>query len=129
MNLKLLLNFKNKPSLKSKKNITVESSSSEIIKNKTLSGCFYVFSKNYIDLFDGLDDRTFMYGEEVLLSIIMKNNNLISIYDPNIVINHLVGASVISNKDSLLKKQKFLIKNVSKSMRYALKEIRKGKKL
>lgn len=29
-----------------------------------------------------MDDRTFMYGEEVLLSIIMKNNNLISIYDP-----------------------------------------------
>lgn len=56
-----------------RKNDNIEDSlvSNNVVLNKTLSGCFYVFSKKYIELFDGLDNRTFMYGEEVLLSIIL----------------------------------------------------------
>ena len=36
-------------------------------KDAFLHGCCFIFSKNYIDKFDGLDDRTFLYGEEALL--------------------------------------------------------------
>lgn len=90
-----------------RKNDNIEDSlvSNNVVLNKTLSGCFYVFSKKYIELFDGLDNRTFMYGEEVLLSIILHKHDLITIYDPNIVINHLVGASIDSENNNLVKKQ------------------------
>ena len=90
-----------------RKNDYIEDSlvSNNVVLNKTLSGCFYVFSKKYIELFDGLDNRTFMYGEEVLLSIILHKHDLITIYDPNIVINHLVGASIDSENNNLVKKQ------------------------
>lgn len=108
-----------------RKNDNIEDSlvSNNVVLNKTLSGCFYVFSKKYIELFDGLDNRTFMYGEEVLLSIILHKHDLITIYDPNIVINHLVGASIDSENNNLVKKQKFLVDNVNKSMKVVLKEL------
>ena len=33
-------------------------------ENVVLHGCFLIFSKKYMDKFDGLDDRTFLYMEE-----------------------------------------------------------------
>lgn len=118
------INNENKPNNSGKKNSQIDSINN-VVEGKTLSGCFYVFSREYIDIFDGLDDRTFMYGEEILLAVIMNRYNLKSIYDPNIVINHLVGASVSNERGSMLKKKKFLAENVNKSMKFALKEINK----
>lgn len=34
-----------------------------------LHGCFLIFSKHYIDVFDGLYDKTFLYEEEILLKL------------------------------------------------------------
>jgi GT2 family glycosyltransferase len=34
-----------------------------------LHGCFLIFSKEYIDRFDGIYDKTFLYGEELLLRL------------------------------------------------------------
>ena len=35
----------------------------------SIHGCFLIFSKHYIDVFDGLYDKTFLYGEEILLKL------------------------------------------------------------
>ncbi len=32
-----------------------------------IHGCFLIFSKHYINIFDGLNEKTFLYGEETLL--------------------------------------------------------------
>ena len=57
--------------------------------NILLSGCCWIFSKEYINRFDGLDEKTFMYCEEEFLYYKLKNNNLLSIYSPKIEIIHL----------------------------------------
>lgn len=36
-------------------------------ENVVLHGCFLIFSKNYFEVFSGLDARTFMYSEENIL--------------------------------------------------------------
>lgn len=53
-----------------------------------LHGCFLVFSREYISIFNGLNDRTFLFGEEDLLYLRLKTNRLISYYSPKIRIYH-----------------------------------------
>lgn len=53
-----------------------------------LHGAFLVFAKPYIDAYDGLDDRTFMYGEESLLAVRLKKSSLLSVYAPEIEVLH-----------------------------------------
>lgn len=48
----------------------------ELDKRYQLHGCFLIFSKQYIDKFDGLYDRTFLYGEETLLRMRCDRENL-----------------------------------------------------
>ena len=44
-----------------------------------LHGCCLIFSPTYIKKFDGIDDRTFLYHEEELLSLRLKQNKLLSV--------------------------------------------------
>lgn len=53
-----------------------------------LHGCFLVFSRVYICTFNGLNDRTFLFGEEDLLYLRLKTNKLMSYYSPKIRIYH-----------------------------------------
>ncbi len=59
------------------------------VENTVLHGCFLIFSKKYINLFDGFDERTFMFREEELLYLRLKKFNLLSVYNPKIKIKHL----------------------------------------
>lgn len=90
-----------------------------------LHGCFYIFSKQYIDMFDGLDDRTYMYGEEVLLFIRLKRNNLKSVYNPDIEILHKEDSSTNAYCDkNNRKKQLFKRKNALKSLKIILEDLK-----
>lgn len=62
-------------------------------KNICLHGAFLIFSRKYIDLFDGLNDITYLYGEEEFLFWRLKKYNLLSIYYPKIVILHKSSSS------------------------------------
>lgn len=57
-------------------------------ENIVLHGAFLVFSKKYIELFDGLNPITFFYGEEEMLAIRLYENKLKSIYFPSVEILH-----------------------------------------
>lgn len=57
-------------------------------ENVQLHGCFMVFSKEYIDRFEGLDNRTFLYMEEDILYQHILNNQLKTVYFPDIVVFH-----------------------------------------
>lgn len=53
-----------------------------------LHGACLIFSKNYINEFDGLDNRTFLYFEEDILRLYCKNKNLLMMYSGDLVIEH-----------------------------------------
>lgn len=92
-------------------------------ENIVLHGSFLIFSKEYIEKFDGLDDRTFLYREEELLAIRLKKNNLKSVYNPEIKIFHNEdGATNAMNKNNR-KKQIFVSKNLIKSTKILIDEM------
>jgi len=94
------------------------------IKNIVLHGSCLIFSKNYINLFDGLDDRTFLYCEEELLYIRLIKNKLISLYDPNMKVLHNENGSTNSSIINSRKRNIFIDKNLIKSNKILLKELK-----
>lgn len=75
-----------------------------------LHGACLIFGKNYIDSYDGLYDKTFMYGEESILKFIVNRDNLRMAYLDNISINHLEGVSVASVFGKGVKNRNFYYK-------------------
>ncbi|MFV0255155.1 MAG: glycosyltransferase [Erysipelotrichaceae bacterium] len=53
-----------------------------------LHGCCWVFSPVYLNKFNGLEERTFFYGEEDVLFVQLVRNNLLSVYQPLVKIKH-----------------------------------------
>lgn len=96
-------------------------------ENIVLHGCFLIFSKEYINLFDGLDDRTFLYREEELLAIRLKKHNLKSVYSPNLQILHNEDSSTNAITKSNRKKQIFVDKNLIHSSKILIKELKEKK--
>lgn len=79
--------------------------------NVQLHGCFLVFSKKYVDKFSGLDDRTFLYMEEDILYKHMMENELVMVYNPDIVVYHEEDVSTDSIAVSQRKKIDFVYRN------------------
>lgn len=75
-------------------------------KQVVLQGCFLVFSYNAFEHIDGFDSRTFLYYEEPILYLNLMKNNLVTVYDPEIVIYHKDGRATNSasynSRDRLL---------------------------
>lgn len=75
-------------------------------KQVVLQGCFLVFSDIAFKYIDGFDDRTFLYYEEPILFLNLIKHNLVTVYDPEIVIYHKDGratkSSSSNNRDKLL---------------------------
>lgn len=90
-----------------------------------LHGCFLIFSPQYINKFDGLDDRTFLYCEEHLLYLRLKKSNLLSVYNPNVIIFHSEDAATNTIARSDRKKNIFVSKNKIKSGKILLSELKK----
>lgn len=71
-----------------------------------LQGCFLVFSEKAFEYIKGFDERTFLYYEEPILYLSLMKHDLITVFDPEIVIYHKEGRSTSSvvkkDKDKLL---------------------------
>lgn len=94
-------------------------------ENVVLHGCFLIFSKKYMDKFDGLDDQTFLYMEEKILQSHLLQNKMLSVYNPNIVIYHNEDSSTKTITKTRRKKELFILKNANKSAKILLKELKK----
>lgn len=94
-------------------------------ENIVLHGCFLIFSRKYIELFDGIDDRTFLYLEEDLLAIRLKKNRLKSVYSPRIVIHHNEDGATDAISSNSRNKNIFISKNWLKSSKIVLSELKK----
>lgn len=88
-----------------------------------LHGCCWIFSDIYITKFDGIDNKTFLYGEEDLLYIRLKKNNLISVYNPEISIKHLEDVSTNLSEKNFYEKKKKMYKNLIFASKVLLKEM------
>lgn len=93
------------------------------MNNVELHGSFLIFSLEFIEKFDGLDDRTFMYCEEEFLFARCMFNNLKTRFNPAIRILH---NEVENRKASILqqrKKRLFRVKNCLKSLKLYSRDI------
>ena len=88
--------------------------------NVSLHGCFMVFSRVYINEFDGLNDSTFMYGEEEILYKMILDHKMKSVYTPEIAVFHKEDASTNSVHKSGHSKKDFYYRNLVKSTRVLL---------
>ncbi|WGX75702.1 glycosyltransferase [Paraclostridium bifermentans] len=84
----------------------------EVDTNKTsddiqLHGACLIFSKRYIDKYDGLYDKTFMYGEESILKHIIDKNNMSMVYIDELMIYHKEGSSTDAIYGKGIKKRQF----------------------
>lgn len=58
------------------------------LQQMQLHGCFLIFSREYIEKFDGIYDKTFLYGEETLLRLRCIRTNITMFYLPSISALH-----------------------------------------
>lgn len=89
--------------------------------NVSVHGCFIVFSKIYVDVFDGLNENTFMYGEEEILYKTLLNYKMKSIYTPEILVYHKEDTSTNLVHRSNYSKKGFYYKNMIKATKVLLK--------
>ncbi len=92
-------------------------------ENAVLNGCCMIFSKQYIDKFDGLEEKTFMYGEEELLNILLKREKLLSVYNPKLEVFHHEYSSTKKISNSSRKVNLFRLKYMIIANKIILKEL------
>lgn len=92
-----------------------------------LHGCCLIFSREYINVYDGLDERTFLYYEEFLLYLRLKKLKLKSVYNPYLMVYHSEGASTNQKCKNKKKKIEFVLKNEIKSLNILIKELESKK--
>lgn len=94
-------------------------------ENVLIHGSCIIFSKVYIDKFDGIDDRTFLYYEEQLLYLRLMKNNMKSVYNPYIMIFHNEGVATSKSAKNKRKKVDFQLKHEIDSLNILISELEK----
>ncbi len=93
-------------------------------ENVQIAGCCLIFSKEYIDQFEGLNSGTFMYLEETILYIMVKKAGLKMIYNPALEIVHSEDAATLETFNGKSRKaRQFKYKCQMQSFKVLLDEI------
>ena len=71
-------------------------------------GCCLIFSRKFIQKYDGLHEGTFMYGEEIILFTQMLCNGERTVYMPEIIMFHAHGMSTNEAKKGISKNKRLL---------------------
>ena len=84
----------------------VPANGSKILTKAPLHGCCLIFSKDYIDKYKyPFYNETFLFHEEEFLYQRVIKDNLVSVYDPKLMVFHKEGSSIKkSNKKERLSK-------------------------
>lgn len=98
----------------------------EPVNNVELHGSFLVFSPIYIERFDGLDERTFLYCEEEFLFARCYFNRLKTRFNPQIQIIHNEMENSNSSIMKMRKKRLFRVRNCLKSLFVYRKALKNG---
>lgn len=78
------------------------------MENVRLHGCCMIFSPIYIEEFDGLDNRTYFYGEEDILFVRLIRSHMKSVYEPKLKIFHCEEAATAVAMGRDYKKRRFI---------------------
>lgn len=84
--------------------------------NHQLHGSFWIFSKEYFNFFDGIDPKTFLYGEESILFLHLMMNKLTTLYTPELCIYHKEDSSTNSFLGTTKEKSDFVSKHSIESL-------------
>lgn len=96
----------------------------ELQKDVVLHGSCIIFTDIFFDAkLNGYDNRTFLYREEHLLYLMLKRNNLLSIYQPELEIRHLGDVSTDSVCKDKNSKNKLKRDNEIKSLKIVINEL------
>lgn len=79
--------------------------------NVQLHGACLIFSPAYVKEYEGLYNKTFMYGEEHILFYTMSKENKKTLYSPHLKIYHREKGST-SYKEKSNRKRRFIFKNL-----------------
>lgn len=128
LRLKLLLNYVHLDRIVDIKKIfnkrTSNNLPNERHENIVLHGCCLIFSRKYIEMFDGIDDRTFLYHEEELLFERARKNNLKIIYSPKLKILHKEYGATKTIAKTKNKTRRFRYKNLILSAKVLYKDLK-----
>lgn len=89
-----------------------------------LHGCFWLLSPQYISAFDGLEEWTFMYHEELILSLQVKHKHMVMMYEPAIEIFHEHMASTNCLHSSLRESKRIRYKRELDSVKIVLNQLK-----
>jgi GT2 family glycosyltransferase len=99
-----------------------------LLNNVALHCCAIIFSKKYVNKFyDSFDSRTFLFHEEEFLYQRIINYNLISIYDPSLIVFHKEGSSLKKSKKNERLRRLYREKERIKSLNILLNDLEGGK--
>ena len=95
-------------------------------ENAFLHGSCWVFSPIYIEKFNGICDKTFMYVEEDILNYLCKRNGLKMLYSPSLRIFHKEDSSSNAVLGKTRSKQLFICNHSKNSLNVLLELMQKG---
>lgn len=105
----------------------VENDNLSQVKDYMLHGSCLVFSKDYIKKYDGLYNKTFLYGEENILYFISKRDNLELRYFDDAFIHHKEDSATNSIVKEENQKRRFQYKHSLKSFKELYKLMKESK--
>ena len=91
-------------------------------ENVCLHGCFWVFSRGFMQTFNGLDEGTFLYVEEDILYTQLSDKKMKTVYLPEIRIYHKEDSAANAVASSKHEKRMRFYENLYRSL-IRLKEI------
>lgn len=97
-------------------------------ENVVLHGCALIFSPIYIKKFDGIDEKTFLYREEEFLYLNLRKHNMLSVYNPRLLIFHNEAVATKNTNSLKRKKDRFVYKNLISANKVFLQELKKYQK-
>lgn len=97
------------------------------LEDVKLHGSCLVFSKLYVNSYDGLNPNTFLYEEESILFYEMKRDCHKTVYNPDIMIYHKEDASTNQLQLDKTEKLKFRYKNEINSLQVLLELMKTSK--
>jgi GT2 family glycosyltransferase len=101
--------------------INTNNTKNEEIWDAQLHASCLIFSPLYIEKYEGLYSKTYMYSEEAILYFIAKRDGLDTIYYPQIKIYHKEDSSTDHLYNKTYKKRRFYLKNFIRSGNLLLK--------
>lgn len=94
------------------------------MQNIILHGSCLTFTPKFFEKLSGFNEKTFLFAEEELLYLALKQNNLISVYNPKIKIKHLEDQATASICHTSEEKRTFINSHRINSLKILIQEIR-----